>query len=409
MRENSGKSTGANRAMNGVFKAVVEFLRLEAAAGVALFAAGLAAMAMANSPLAPLYGALLDTPLELRVGAFGIAKPLLLWINDGLMAVFFFLVGLELKREILEGELSNPAQVALPAIAAAAGMIVPALIYLWFNRGDPVAARGWAIPVATDIAFAVGVLALLGKRVPSSLKLFLLTLAILDDLGAIMVIALFYTDHIALGPLGAALVVLGVLALLNRRGVTAVPVYLLVGLVMWTAVLKSGMHATLAGVALAMFIPLRVPDGRPPPLLRLEHGLHPLVAFAILPLFAFANAGLPLAGITLSSLAAPLPAGIALGLVLGKIAGVFGATLLAVKTGLARLPEGAGWLHLFGISALCGIGFTMSLFIAGLAFEGELPRFAIESRLGILAGSLLAGVAGYLVLRLAAGLSARGK
>jgi NhaA family Na+:H+ antiporter len=394
--------------MNGVFKAVVEFLRLEAAAGVALFAAGLAAMAMANSPLAPLYGALLDTPVELRVGAFGIAKPLLLWINDGLMAVFFLLVGLEIKREILEGELSNPAQVALPGIAAAAGMIVPALLYLSLNHGDPVAARGWAIPAATDIAFAVGILALLGKRVPPSLKLFLLTLAILDDLGAIVVIALFYTDNIAAGALGVALAALAVLAVLNRRGVTAVPAYVLVGLVMWAAVLKSGMHATLAGAVLALFIPLRVREGEPP-LLRLERELHPSVAFAILPLFAFANAGLPLAGITPWSLAAPVPAGIALGLVLGKVTGVFGATLLAVKSGLARLPEGAGWLHMLGISALCGVGFTMSLFIAGLAFEGEALHLGIESRLGILAGSLVSGVAGYLILRLAASVSARGK
>ncbi|HUN67666.1 MAG TPA: Na+/H+ antiporter NhaA [Burkholderiales bacterium] len=394
--------------MNRVFSTVAEFLRLEAAAGIALFAAGVAAMALANSPLAPLYGALLELPLELRAGTFEIAKPLLLWINDGLMAAFFFLVGLEIKREVLQGELSKPAQVALPAIAAAAGMIVPALLYLAFNRGDPVAARGWAIPAATDIAFAVGVLALLGRRVPPSLKVFLLTLAILDDLGAIVVIALFYTDNISIGSLGVAVAALGVLAVLNRRGVTAVPAYLLVGLVMWTAVLKSGMHATLAGAALAMFIPLRVPDGEPP-LVRLERELHPSVAFAILPLFAFANAGLPLAGITLSTLAAPLPAGIALGLVLGKIVGVFGATLLAVKTGLARLPEGAGWLHLLGISALCGVGFTMSLFIAGLAFEGEAPRLAVESRLGILIGSLVSGVAGYLTLRLAASLSAREK
>ena len=380
--------------------AIQEFLHLEAAGGVLLFAAALAAMLCANSALAPLYVDFLDTPVEVRAGAFQIAKPLLLWINDGLMAVFFFLVGLEIKREVLEGELSRPSQVTLPSLAAAGGMLVPGLIYAWLNRGDAIALQGWAIPAATDIAFAVGVLALLGSRVPAALKLFVLTLAILDDLGAILIIALFYTEKLSLPAVAVAAAAAAALALMNRRGTTSVPSYLLIGVVMWAAVLKSGVHATLAGVALAMFIPLRVAGGEPP-LKRLERELHPVVVFAILPLFAFANAGVPLAGITLATLAGAVPAGIALGLVAGKLTGVFGACWLAVRLGLARLPEEVGWTHIFGAALLCGVGFTMSLFISGLAFEGEADRFGIESRLGILAGSIAAGLAGYLVLRFA--------
>jgi len=387
--------------MIAITGAIREFLRLEAAGGVLLFAAAVAAMLCANSPLAPLYDRFLDIPVTLRAGSFEIAKPLLLWINDGLMAVFFFLVGLELKREALEGELSRPSQIALPALAAAGGMLVPGLIYASLNHGDPVALRGWAIPTATDIAFAVGVMALLGNRVPAALKVFVLTLAILDDLGAILIIALFYTEKLALSSLGVAAVACAALALFNRRGVIAVPPYLLVGAVMWAAVLKSGVHATLAGVVLALFIPLRTSGGEPP-LRRLEKDLHPAVAFVILPLFAFANAGVSLQGVSLSSLADAVPAGIALGLLIGKCAGVFGASWLAVRLGFARLPEGVGWSHLLGAALICGIGFTMSLFIASLAFEGEAAHYGVQSRLGILAGSLLAGVAGYLVLRSAA-------
>jgi NhaA family Na+:H+ antiporter len=382
--------------------AIREFLRLEAAGGMVLFAAAVAAMLCANSALAPLYDGFLDTPVEVRIGAFQIAKPLLLWINDGLMAVFFFLVGLEIKREVLEGELSQSSQIALPALAAVGGMLVPGLIYYALNRGDAVALQGWAIPTATDIAFAVGVLALLGNRVPVALKLFVLTLAILDDLGAILVIALFYTEKLALEAIAVATAAAAVLALFNRRGLRAVPAYVLVGLVMWTAVLKSGVHATLAGVVLAMFIPLRVAGGEPP-LKRLERELHPSVVFGILPLFAFANAGVPLAGITPATLAGAVPAGIALGMVLGKLAGVYGACWLAVRLGIARLPEGAGWSHMAGAALLCGVGFTMSLFISGLAFEDAAERFSIESRLGVLSGSIVAGVAGYLVLRFAGG------
>ena len=379
---------------------VREFLRLEAAGGILLFLGALAALLCANSPLELLYAGFLDTPVEVRIGAFRIAKPLLLWINDGLMSVFFLLVGLELKRELLEGQLSRPSQVALPALAAAGGMLVPGLIYAALNWGDPVDLRGWAIPTATDIAFAVGVLALLGARVPPGIKIFVLTLAILDDLGAILVIAFFYTDRIALDALGVAAVAAAALALLNRRGVVAIQPYLFVGLVMWAAVLKSGVHATLAGVALALFIPLRVPLEEPP-LRQLERELHPVVAFGILPLFAFANSGVSLHGVTLATLVEKAPAGIALGLVVGKLVGVFGATWLAIRLGAGQLPDGAHWLHLLGAALLCGIGFTMSLFIATLAFQGEAAQLAVASRLGILSGSVVAGLGAYLVLRFA--------
>jgi NhaA family Na+:H+ antiporter len=386
--------------MISIRSTVRDFLRLEAAGGILLFLGALAALLCANSPLDLMYAGFLDTPMEVRVGAFHIAKPLLLWINDGLMSVFFLLVGLELKREMLEGRLSRPSQVALPALAAAGGMLVPGLIYAAFNWGDPVNLRGWAIPTATDIAFAVGVLALLGARVPPGIKIFVLTLAILDDLGAILVIAFFYTDQIALGALGVAAVAAAALAMLNRRGVVAIQPYLFVGLVMWIAVLKSGVHATLAGVALAVFIPLRVPLEEPP-LRQLERELHAVVAFGILPLFAFANSGVSLHGVTLATLVEKAPTGIALGLVVGKLVGVFGASWLAIRLGVGQLPEGAGWLHLLGAALLCGIGFTMSLFIATLAFQGEAAQLAVASRLGILSGSVVAGLGAYLVLRFA--------
>lgn len=384
--------------MNPLSAAVREFLRLEASSGILLLAAAVAAMAFANSPWSGAYEGLLAIPVELRAGSFEIAKPLLLWINDGLMAVFFFLVGLEIKREFLEGHLADRSQAVLPALAALGGMAVPGAIYAAINWGDPVALRGWAIPTATDIAFAVGVLALLGSRVPAGLKVFLLTLAILDDLGAIVVIALFYTDHLSLPSLAVAGVALAVLAVFNRRGLVAVPPYLFVGAIMWAAVLKSGVHATLAGVALALFIPMRGP-GDVSPLRRLEHDLHAAVAYGILPLFAFANAGVPLAGMTLATLASAVPAGIALGLVAGKTAGVLGAAAITVRLGLARLPEGANWPAMLGVAILCGIGFTMSLFIGSLAFEGEAARLANESRLGILVGSVVAGALGFAVLR----------
>jgi NhaA family Na+:H+ antiporter len=369
-----------------------EFLALEAAGGILLVIAAVAALALANSPAAWLYERLLAAPVEIRVDRFEIAKPLLLWINDGLMAVFFFLVGLEIKREVLEGELSQRSQIALPAIAAVGGMAVPAAIYAALTWNDPVALQGWAIPAATDIAFALGVLSLLGSRVPPGLKMFLLTLAILDDLGAIVIIALFYSDNLSTPSLAVAGAALVALAALNRTGVPRVAPYLAVGLVLWVSVLKSGVHATLAGAALALFIPSqRGPE--------LEHDLHPTVAFGILPLFAFANAGVSFEGIGLGALLEPVPLGIAAGLLAGKTVGVFGAAALAIALGLARMPSGAGWASLLGVSILCGIGFTMSLFIAGLAFEGAGEGFAVQTRLGVLGGSLLSALAGFALLR----------
>jgi NhaA family Na+:H+ antiporter len=383
-----------------MISAIREFLRLESASGMLLLAGAALAIVFANTPLAPFYDGLLSTPVEVRIGELQIAKPLLLWINDGLMAVFFFLVGLELKREVLEGELSQPAQVALPAIAALGGIVAPALIYVAFNRGDDLALSGWAIPAATDIAFALGVLALLGSRVPTALKIFLMTLAILDDLGAILIIAIFYSSDLSLQSLLIAAAAVVLLAVLNRIGVKALAGYVVIGIVLWVSVLKSGVHATLAGVVLAAFIPLRV-GGEPEqaPLRRLEHGLHPWVAYGILPLFAFANAGVSLHGLSFEKLLEPVPLGIALGLFLGKQLGVFGFTWLAVKARLARLPSSVGWAEIYGVSVLCGIGFTMSLFIGSLAFEHGGPDYAVDDRLGILLGSILSAVVGYFVLK----------
>ncbi len=382
-----------------VIHALREFIALESAAGILLAIAAAAALALANSPLAFLYGAFLDTPVEVRAGALQIAKPLLLWINDGLMAVFFFLVGLEIKREVLEGELSDPRQMVLPALAATGGMAVPAAIYAAINAGNPVALAGWAIPAATDIAFALGVLSLLGNRVPAGLKVFLLTLAILDDLGAIVIIAMFYAGNLAPLSLGIAAAALLALFALNRWGVARLAPYLFVGLVLWVSLLKSGVHATLAGVALAQFIPLRARGaGSRSPLRRLEHDLHAPVAFAILPLFAFANAGVPLAGVGFGAFLEPVALGIAAGLLAGKPIGVLVASWLAVRLGWARLPEGAGWGAMFGAAVLCGIGFTMSLFIAGLAFEVAGGEYVVQTRLGVLLGSLASAVLGLALL-----------
>jgi NhaA family Na+:H+ antiporter len=310
------------------------------------------------------------------------------------MAVFFFLVGLELKREVREGELSRASQVALPARAPAGGMALPAAVYAAFNWHDPVALAGWAIPAATDIAFALGVLSLLGARVPAGLKVFLLTLAVLDDLGAIVIIALFYTEKLSLPSLGVAGSALLALAFMNARNVQRVAPYILVGMVLWASVLKSGVHATLSGVALAFFIPAR-------PARHLEHDLHPPVAYGVLPLFAFANSGVPLHGVSAGALLAPVPLGIAAGLVLGKLAGVFLASFMIIRLGGAQLPPGVGWGAMLGVAALCGIGFTMSLFIAGLAFEGAGAHYAVQTRLGILSGSLASALLGYAVLRVA--------
>lgn len=375
------------------------FLKLESAGGILLMIAAAAAMAVANSPAQALYQALFEVPVEVRIGALQIAKPLLLWINDGLMAVFFLLVGLELKREVLEGNLSDPSQIALPAVAALGGMLLPAGIYAFFNWGDPIAIHGWAIPAATDIAFALGVLALVGRGVPVGLKVFLLTLAILDDFGAIAIIAVAYTDQLSTGSLAMAAVAIAVLALLNRCRVLSIAPYILVGVVLWVAVLKSGVHATLAGVALAFFIPMKGQDEDDSPLRRLEHDLHPAVAFGIVPLFAFANAGVSLDGVTLASAFAPVPLGIAAGLFVGKTVGVFGFAWASIRLGIGRLPEGASWASLFGVAMLCGIGFTMSLFIASLALDQGGPAYEAATRIGILGGSMVSAICGYLLLR----------
>jgi len=377
------------------------FFQLEAASGLLLIAAAVMALIINNSPLSYLYSGLLDVPVAVQVGALNIAKPLLLWINDGLMALFFLLIGLEVKREVVDGHLSKPAQVILPATAAVGGMVVPALIYWFINRDNPAAVAGWAIPTATDIAFALGVLALLGKRVPVSLKLFLMTLAIIDDLGAIIVIALFYSGTLSSVSLLLAAACLVALVAMNRLGVVKLGPYMIVGLILWVCVLKSGVHATLAGVALALCIPLRTRNAETSPLLSLEHALHPWVAYAILPIFAFANAGVSLAGMTVDSFTHPVPMGIAVGLLLGKTVGVFGLSWLAVKLRLAALPEGAGWGQILGVAILCGIGFTMSLFVGSLAFAPGSSDYAGMDRMGILTGSFFAAVIGYAVIAMA--------
>ena len=380
--------------------AVREFMRHEAASGILLVAAAALALILDNSPLAPVYDGLLGVPAAIQIGALSISKPLLLWINDGLMAVFFLLVGLEIKREMMEGELSSWRQAALPGLAALGGMAMPALIYVALNWQDPVALHGWAIPSATDIAFALGVLALLGPMVPVSLKVFLLALAIIDDLGAIVIIAVFYTADLGLVPLALAGIGILGLALLNLFGVTRPAAYVLAGVAIWVCVLKSGVHATLAGVALAIAIPMRDrvrPDASP---LRVwEHLLHPWVAYGVMPVFAFANAGVSLAGFHWGVLFAPLPLGIALGLFLGKQIGIVGAVWLAVRTGVAKLPDGIGWAHIYGASLLAGIGFTMSLFIGSLAFSD--PAHAAMVRIGVMTGSILSAALGFAVLHLA--------
>lgn len=373
------------------------FFQLEAASGLLLIAAALLALIINNSPLSWLYTGLLDTPVVAQIGALKIAKPLLLWINDGLMALFFLLIGLEVKREVLDGQVSKPSQIVLPGAAAIGGMVVPALLYWWLNRDNPPALDGWAIPTATDIAFALGVLALLGNRVPVSLKLFLMTLAIIDDLGAIVIIAVFYSGELSTLSLGLAAACIAALVAMNRLGVVKLGPYMIIGLILWVCVLKSGVHATLAGVTLAFCIPLRTRNAEPSPLLTLEHALHPWVAYGILPLFAFANAGLSLSGVTVESFTHHVPMGIAVGLLLGKTVGVFGLTWLAVKIGIAALPQGANWGQVLGVAILCGIGFTMSLFVGSLAFEPGVSDYAGMDRMGILTGSILAALIGYAV------------
>lgn len=386
--------------MNEKLKA---FLKKDSSVGVLLMGATLLAMIFANTPLHTIYDFFLETPFEVRLGRhLHISKPLLLWINDGLMAVFFLLIGLEVKREVLVGQLSSRSQLILPGIAALGGMLVPALVYVLINLGDSTALNGWAIPAATDIAFALGILALLGDRVPSSLKIFLLALAIMDDLGAIVIIALFYSGDLSVTMLVLSSLCLVTLVILNRLRVVSLAPYLWVGAFLWIFVLKSGVHATLAGVALAFAIPLHKKDQpEESPLEDLEHSLAPWVSFLILPVFAFANAGISLSGMSVSDLFHPVPLGIILGLIVGKLVGVYGFSLVAIKMGFAKLPEGASYQHLLGVAALCGIGFTMSLFVGGLAFEhtgGDAVTYLSTHRLGILTGSLIAGLAGYFIL-----------
>lgn len=379
---------------------VTSFFKMESASGLLLMFSAVLAVVFANTFLIDYYDKILSTPVEIRIGALEIAKPLLLWINDGLMAVFFFLVGLELKRELIEGELSDKRNIILPGVGAIGGMLVPALIYLYFNYDDPIAAQGWAIPAATDIAFALGVLTLLGSRVPVSIKIFLTSLAIFDDIGAILIIALFYTEKISLFALMIVMACIIVLFILNKRNVLSLTPYILVGTIMWVAALKSGVHATLAGVILAMFIPIRSksnPDVSP--LKSLEHDLHSVVAFFVLPVFAFANAGINISGMGIDEVLHDVSLGIALGLVVGKQLGVFGFCWLFIKLKLTDMPKGMNWSILYGTSALCGIGFTMSLFIGSLAFESTGINLLFDERLGIIIGSIISGVLGYSILR----------
>ena len=376
-----------------------DFLKLESASGLILIVATVVALIFANTPLDHIYELFLSTQVGVQVGALEISKPLLLWINDGLMAVFFFLIGLELKRELIEGELSDPKQIVMPAAGAVGGMLIPALVYVFFNQGDDVALAGWAIPAATDIAFALGILAMLGNRVPVALKVFLVSLAIIDDIGAIIIIALFYTSELAVESLVVAALAVAMLAFLNFRGVVKIVPYILVGLVLWVSVLKSGVHATLAGVVLAFFIPLKIKnENGKSPAKELEHDLHSSVAFVIVPIFAFANAGVDLRGMSLERFLDPVPIGIALGLFAGKQIGVFGFAWLVIKLGWAKLPNNVNWKQLYGVATLCGVGFTMSLFIGSLAFEQTGENNLFDDRLGILFGSFMSAVVGYLVL-----------
>ena len=384
-------------------KTIETFLKKESASGILLIFATALALALSNSALSPFYTSFLHIPVEIRVGALHLDKSLYHWVNDGLMALFFLLIGLEVKREILEGHLSSLSQITLPSVAAIGGMVVPAGIYLLFNHNDPIAVSGWAIPTATDIAFALGILSLLGNRVPVSLKIFLMALAIIDDLGAILIIALFYTSELSTFSIAVAMISLSVLIMLNFFGVTKKAAYFIVGTILWVSVLKSGVHATLAGVALAFTIPLNAKDTHQQstsPLKEIEHNLHFWTSFFILPLFAFVNAGVNFTEISFNQMSGSVPLGIMLGLFIGKQVGVFGFSWIAIKLKIAKLPQDSNWLHLYGVSILTGIGFTMSLFITSLAFEDD-SIFQFTDKLAILIGSLLSAVIGYIVLKLA--------
>jgi Na+:H+ antiporter, NhaA family len=394
--------------MNKPLSALRDFFESETAGGLILMLAAVAAMLIANSAFGPDYQALLNHPLgPVFSEKLGPMTPKL-WINDGLMAIFFFLVGLEIKREMVDGRLAGWERRRLPFLAAGMGMLMPAAIFLFVTRGNPVLQDGWAIPAATDIAFSIGVLALLGKRAPTSLKLFLLTVAIVDDMGAVAIIALFYTAEIKSVWLLVAGAIWGAMYLMNSAGVRRIAPFGLMAIGLWFAMLMSGIHATIAGVMAALTIPVIVtraaPDAADSPLHRMEHAIHPWSAYVIIPLFGFANAGVDLGNVSLATLASPLPLGIALGLVLGKQIGIFGAVWIAVKTGFAKPPANASWPQIYGVSALCGIGFTMSLFIGELAFPGA-TRAATEARehakIGIISGSLFSALIGYLVLRTA--------
>ncbi len=375
--------------------ALTRFINHEATAGLALVVAAAAALVLTNIGFAESYDYFLELPASVQIGPIGLDKTLVHWVNDGLMAIFFFLVGLEIKREVLQGNLSSREQITLPAVGALGGMVAPALVYAFFNLGNAETMRGWAIPAATDIAFALGALALVGSRVPLSLKVFLLTLATLDDLGAIVIIALFYASDLSLIGLGLAGIAFACLIVLNRLRIDRTAPYLFFGLAMWVCVLESGVHATLSGVALAMTIPLSRNDGSGF-IHALEEGLHPYVKFLILPLFAFANAGIPLAGLPMDALTSPLPLGIAAGLLIGKPLGISLAVFACVSLGLAKLPEQANWFHLIGVGCLAGIGFTMSLFIGTLAFDS--PGQIDAVRVGVIAGSIVSTVLGLTIL-----------
>jgi NhaA family Na+:H+ antiporter len=388
--------SNTSRAVNRAWR---EFIRLESAGGLILVSAAALALLLANTPLADLYESVLKLKFTVMIEDFGVSKPLLLWINDGLMAVFFLLVGLELKREIVEGQLSSKDQIILPALAAIGGLAVPALIYWAVNRGNAQGMSGWAIPTATDIAFALAILSLLGSRVPASLKIFLTTIAIFDDLAAIIIIAVFYSADLSTGSLAAAGVGIAVLFALNRLGVQHLAAYLITGIFIWLFVLKSGVHATLAGITVAAFIPLKSGDDHSPSR-HLEHILHPWVAYGVLPIFAFANAGVPFAGVSSDAVLGTVSMGIVLGLFIGKQVGVFGMTALAVGLGFARKPEGASWAMLYGIALLCGVGFTMSLFIGSLAFEHGGFSQGAALRIGVISGSVASAFCGWLVLHL---------
>ena len=382
---------------------IKDFIKKDSSSGILLIIVTVLALLLQNSVLSSFYTGFLHTPVEIRFGALHIAKPLLLWVNDGLMAIFFFLVGLEIKREVIEGHLSSLSQIALPGIAALGGMIVPALVFIAFNRGEEFAMNGWAIPTATDIAFALGILSLLGKRVPVSLKIFLMALAIIDDLGAIVIIALFYTSELSTASITIAATALVVLFIMNRMHVARQSAYILVGLILWVSVLKSGVHATLAGVALAFFIPLYSKDenGRSFSMAhKMENDLHYWVAFFILPLFAFVNAGVDLRDISIEEMGGTVPMGIMAGLFIGKQVGVFGFSWLAIKMGIASLPKESTWMQLYGVAVLTGIGFTMSLFVDSLAYN-DTQLFHYADKLAILLGSFFSGVVGYLILKMA--------